>query len=107
MAVDRALRYEQPHSDLLVAQPLGAQPCDIGLTLPKHSPARAVRSRHSRNLRSWLAKRESDCFIADCRPGRGWGFGTHRVGREPHAKALKVTPVIDRRYDLSQVPDAL
>ena len=63
MAVDGALRYEQPRSDLLVAQPLRDQPRHVGLALPEQSPCLAVRSRGSRNP-SRFAKRGTDGLVA-------------------------------------------
>src|SRR3984893_17405042 len=44
VAVDGALRYEQPGSDLLVAQPFRDQPGDVSLTRPERSATFAVRS---------------------------------------------------------------
>ena len=58
MAVDGPLGDEQARSDLLVAQTLGHQPCDVGFPLRERRHARIVWSRGDDMRR--LAKRPAN-----------------------------------------------
>ncbi len=62
MAVDGALRYEKTSADLLVAQALRDQPCDVRLTLSEHRITLAVRRRGSRDF-SRIPKRQTDRVV--------------------------------------------
>src|SRR5215217_1648877 len=59
MAVDGVFGYEQARSDLLVAQAIGDQVCDLGFTFAERGRPR-IACCHGGNLIGF-AERESDC----------------------------------------------
>src|SRR5438270_7318501 len=69
VAVDGALRYEQPRSDLLVAQSLGDQPGHVGLALPEqgggpHPALPHTRGRNQLAIASRISERVTDGLVA-------------------------------------------
>src|SRR5215471_5343248 len=83
VAVDGPLRNEEPGTDLLVAESLRDQPCDVHLSLAKQARGGSIGSSERR--RGLFAERQLDCrFTAHYFSGLILGLefrSTKRIGR--------------------------